>query len=170
MSKTKEANNLTPREVKVIQLALQTFVEDTSEAMTDKKFNFQARTQLNEMLTAGQGALTKITKASGYELKLEPYHAGDEAEFIEGGSPKPPSTTFEVKPYPEVTGKEMREMGLLLQALLPDLGWALLVFPFHEPGVSNYIANAQREDMVTALREAANRLAGKEDFPTPEAQ
>jgi hypothetical protein len=169
MSKTKNENNLTPREVKVIQLALQTFVEDTSEAMSDKKFNFQARTQLNEMLTAGQGALTKITKASGYELKLEPYHPGDEAEFVTS-EPKEPSVSFDVKPYTEVTGKEMREMGLLLQALLPELGWALLVFPFHEPGVSNYIANAQREDMVTALREAANRLAGNEDFPTPEAQ
>lgn len=63
----------------------------------------------------------------------------------------------------------MGKMAESVQKMLPkDFGFMILVFPFDNPGVSNYISNAQREDMVKALREAANRLENKEDFETPE--
>jgi len=63
----------------------------------------------------------------------------------------------------------MQEMANRVKELLPkDLGFTILVFPFNEPGVSNYISNANRSDMIKALRETAERLEKKEDFITPE--
>lgn len=52
-----------------------------------------------------------------------------------------------------------------LKEISPDLGFALIVFKFNEPGIGNYISNGKREDMITALREAAERLENKEDIP-----
>lgn len=45
------------------------------------------------------------------------------------------------------------------------MGFALLVFDFGKPGISNYISNAQRSDMIAALRETADRLESKQDIP-----
>ncbi len=56
-----------------------------------------------------------------------------------------------------------------VKAMLPaDFGFTILVFPLGNPGVSNYISNARREDMIKTLRETADRLEKKEDFKTPE--
>lgn len=41
--------------------------------------------------------------------------------------------------------------------------FALLVFD--EPGLTQYVSNANREDIVRALREAADRLDNREDIP-----
>ncbi len=43
--------------------------------------------------------------------------------------------------------------------------YALLVFPFGDPGVGNYVSNVKREDMIDALREAANRLEKNKYMP-----
>jgi len=45
-------------------------------------------------------------------------------------------------------------------------GFALIVFEFSKPGISNYISNAKRGDMITALRETADRLERNQDIPT----
>lgn len=45
------------------------------------------------------------------------------------------------------------------------MGFALLVFDFHKPGISNYISNAKRSDMITTLRETADRLEKNQDIP-----
>ena len=52
-----------------------------------------------------------------------------------------------------------------LKSFFGEIGFALLTFEFHAPGVSNYISNAQREDMIKALRETADRLEKKQDIP-----
>ena len=63
----------------------------------------------------------------------------------------------------------MLKIGDMVSKMLPsDIGYAVLVFPFYNPGVANYISNAQRKDMILALRETADRLEKKQDFPTPE--
>lgn len=63
----------------------------------------------------------------------------------------------------------MQQMADKVKSMLPnDFGFTILVFPFNEPGVSNYISNANREDMIKALRETADRLEQKQDFKTPE--
>lgn len=64
--------------------------------------------------------------------------------------------------------QKMRELGKLVAEKTKGQGFCLLVFPFHEGGISNYITNANREDMIKALFETAERLMDGKDFPTPE--
>ncbi len=65
----------------------------------------------------------------------------------------------------------MKKLGDIIGEKIPkEFGFALLVFPFHSPGISNYISNAQRDDMIKALRETADRLEKRQDFPTPSEQ
>lgn len=45
------------------------------------------------------------------------------------------------------------------------MGFALLVFDFNNPGISNYISNADRQDMIKSLRETADRLERNHDIP-----
>lgn len=44
-------------------------------------------------------------------------------------------------------------------------GFCLLTFEFNRPGISNYVSNAKREDMIRALEETLLRLKNKEDIP-----
>jgi len=52
-----------------------------------------------------------------------------------------------------------------LEGHLGKMGFALVVFEFDKPGLGNYISNAQRADMITALRELADRLESRSDIP-----
>jgi hypothetical protein len=45
------------------------------------------------------------------------------------------------------------------------MGFCLLMFPFNSPGISHYLSNASREDMITVLRETADRLERGQDNP-----
>lgn len=69
-----------------------------------------------------------------------------------------------------MSAQAMKKMGEMVKKMLPkEFGYAILVFPFHNPeGVSNYVSNAVREDMIKVLRETADRLEKKEDFKTPD--
>jgi hypothetical protein len=63
----------------------------------------------------------------------------------------------------------MQEMAEKVGKMLPqDFGFAIIVFPFNNPGISNYISNANRSDMIKALRETADRLEKRQDFETPD--
>lgn len=62
----------------------------------------------------------------------------------------------------------MRTIANKLKKEIPGLGFALLIFEVNKPGMSNYISNCEREDMIKALEETVARLKGKTDFPTPE--
>lgn len=53
---------------------------------------------------------------------------------------------------------------VISKEIFPGLGFMLIVFEFHKSGISNYISNAERADMVKALRETADRLAGAQDI------
>jgi hypothetical protein len=68
-----------------------------------------------------------------------------------------------------ITEKIMRELGanitMALNEYFPGSGFALLVFPFNNPGISNYISNAERSSMITALKESVRRLEQNEDIP-----
>lgn len=60
----------------------------------------------------------------------------------------------------------MQIMADKVEAMLPkDMGFAILVFPLNNPGMTNYVANARREDMIKALRECANKLEQGLDHP-----
>lgn len=62
----------------------------------------------------------------------------------------------------------MRELGRMIKNKIPGLGFAILVFEFHKPGISNYISNAQRADMIKAMEETLKRWKDGTDFKTPE--
>jgi len=63
----------------------------------------------------------------------------------------------------------MQKMAEGVKKLLPkEFGFMILVFPFGNKGVANYISNAKREDMIIALREKADVLEKGKDFETPE--
>lgn len=69
-----------------------------------------------------------------------------------------------------VGAQQMRAMGEALREVLPKgLGFALLVFATDNPGLANYISNCDREDMIKALRETADRLEKGQIIPTPES-
>jgi hypothetical protein len=53
----------------------------------------------------------------------------------------------------------------VVEDTLGQMGFALLVFEFYEPGICHYISNAQRADMIEALRELADRLEQSETIP-----
>ncbi len=44
-----------------------------------------------------------------------------------------------------------------------NMGFVLIVFPFGNPGISNYVADAERGDMIKLLRETADRLEKNQD-------
>ena len=63
----------------------------------------------------------------------------------------------------------MQKMADSVLKFLPkDFGCTILVFPYGNPAVANYISTANREDMIKHLRDTANRLEQKQDFETPE--
>lgn len=63
----------------------------------------------------------------------------------------------------------MQKMADSVLKFLPkDFGCTILVFPYHNAGVANYISTANREDMIKHLRDTADRLEQKQDFETPE--
>ena len=77
-------NTLTPKEVKVIHMALETFIEDNTAMRKNQTipFNSEARTMMKDMFETASSALKKIQLASGYAVKLDPYNEGDEKEFL----------------------------------------------------------------------------------------
>ena len=65
------------------------------------------------------------------------------------------------------TSKIMKNMAKDAGGKLPDgFSFAILVFPVSNPSIGNYISNADRDDMIVALRETADRLErNKNDEP-----
>jgi len=64
---------------------------------------------------------------------------------------------------PELRDLTTRCLNAVKDRLPTDTGFVLLFFPFGGPGVSQYGSNCNRSDMITALREAANRLERRQD-------
>lgn len=68
----------------------------------------------------------------------------------------------------QLSGEQMRSLGQAIKEVLPkELAFALLVFPIGEPGIANYISNANREDMIKAIEETVERLKKGQTFDTP---
>lgn len=62
------------------------------------------------------------------------------------------------------TRDAMNALAQAITELFPSYGFAFLLFEFHSPGTSNYISNAERADMIKALRETADRLESNQDI------
>ena len=65
--------------------------------------------------------------------------------------------------------EQMNDLARALdRALNPNparktLGFALFIFEFNAPGRANYISNANRADMITAMKETHARFEGQAD-------
>jgi hypothetical protein len=55
--------------------------------------------------------------------------------------------------------------NMMADAIPPNCGFAVLFWPCGQNGISQYGSNCRREDMVKALREAADRLESRTDVP-----
>ena len=59
----------------------------------------------------------------------------------------------------EEAERKTTEIGRIIGDQMPKgWGFALLIFSFGEQGFMNWVSNAQRADMIKALRECADRL------------
>ena len=63
------------------------------------------------------------------------------------------------------TEEILRAIAEGIKEILPGMGFALVVFKFDDPSIGNYISNAEREGMIEALRETADRLEANQDIP-----
>jgi len=66
--------------------------------------------------------------------------------------------------------KIMRSIAASLDEVIENnigkgMGFVLILFKFGEPGITNYISNAQRAEIITGLRESANKLELGQDTP-----
>lgn len=66
----------------------------------------------------------------------------------------------------ELTAEErhrrlMQVLGKTLDEVLEGCGFALLVFEFDKPAAVNYISNAERPDMLLAMKEFIARSEGR---------
>jgi len=58
--------------------------------------------------------------------------------------------------------ERMNELGHLLSAAFEGCGFCLLVFPLNDaPGRMNYICNADRKDMLVAMKEFIAKNEGR---------
>lgn len=66
----------------------------------------------------------------------------------------------------EEAERKMQSIARTVQGMIPQgWGFAVLCFSFGEKGFMNWVANAQREDMIKALREMADKLENdRRDF------
>ena len=58
----------------------------------------------------------------------------------------------------EHTQRVMAQAMGVLDDLFPNTGKVFLIFGLDRPDMSNYISNCSREDMITCLRETADRI------------
>ena len=75
-----------------------------------------------------------------------------------------------MKRLEDMTEPELRELmtacGRQLEATFAVLEVEKPLFvlvPFNDPAIAQYIANCRREDIITAMRETADRLESRQD-------
>jgi len=75
---------LNPDEITVIQLALQTLIEDSEEVVNTFEIPWtpEARKNMREIGSAAKSALSKIQVKSGVSIGLGEFKDGDEKEFL----------------------------------------------------------------------------------------
>lgn len=54
---------------------------------------------------------------------------------------------------------------VLEESLGKRLGFAMIIFEFGAPGIANYISNAERDDMIEALKGTVERFEKGETIP-----
>lgn len=66
----------------------------------------------------------------------------------------------------DLTEPELRHyfnsLAGMVEAVLPD-GALFCLVVFSDPAIAQYVSNAERDDMIRAMRETADRLERRED-------
>lgn len=109
-------------------------------------------------------AVDDITFKNGE--KLSDIITKDKVNEVLGELKKHQFPNLEAKEIPLhqlVDAEKVKEVGRMIKNQIPGLGFALLIFEFNKPGQCNYLSNADRSDMITAMFETATRLKNKED-------
>lgn len=79
--------NMTPKEIKIILIALAGAIEDLEASLKNTALNFtpQARKDMTDMLATAMSAKTKLEAAAmkGDEFIVTPYQEGDEKDFLQ---------------------------------------------------------------------------------------
>lgn len=71
-----------------------------------------------------------------------------------------------MEPTQQQIEQKMQSLARVIAGSIPQgCGFALLVFAFEGPEAS-YVSNANRSDMIRALRECADRLEARQDHET----
>ena len=68
-----------------------------------------------------------------------------------------------------VDAQKMRDLADLIKKDMPGHGFSLIVFPFGQTGIVNYISNANRQDMIKCFEGALELLKSNTDLETPES-
>jgi hypothetical protein len=64
----------------------------------------------------------------------------------------------------EEAERKMQGIAGTVQKMVPQgWGFAVLCFSFGENGFMNYVSNAERQDMIKALRECADQIENNRD-------
>jgi hypothetical protein len=65
---------------------------------------------------------------------------------------------MEKETNPDLETKEiMQKFGEIIGTLLPGYGFFLMIFEFSKEGRANYISNAERADVIKAMKEFMER-------------
>lgn len=68
-----------------------------------------------------------------------------------------------------IGAEQMRSVARNIQRQIPGFGFCLIVFELNkQTGMSNFVSNANRDDMILALEEMIENLKNDKDFKTPE--
>lgn len=69
-----------------------------------------------------------------------------------------PATPNDHADIEEIHLDNMKALAGLLRETFPKHGFTLLIFDFNKSGRMNYISNAQRPDMINALKELITKF------------
>jgi hypothetical protein len=77
-------NVLTPKEVKIIQMALQQVIEDNEAVSKNQNIPLtpEARGMMKDMFDTAKSALGKLQNTTGFAVQMDKYQDGDEKEFL----------------------------------------------------------------------------------------
>jgi coenzyme F420-reducing hydrogenase alpha subunit len=68
----------------------------------------------------------------------------------------------------KIGAQEMRNIADTIKERIGDktIGFALVTFDFGEGGITNYISNAKRDDMMKYFEELLNKWQSENELPT----
>ncbi len=67
----------------------------------------------------------------------------------------------------QISKEQIQDLGKIITQHIPNMGFCLLIYPFNQRGMGNFLSNSNREDVIKNLRQMADHLENGTTFPTP---